>query len=98
MTRKYVKQFPIFVCLIALGLSHTALLEAQNIKADESDKRLSAKEKTQFLRVTKDRNNEPLAMQTAITRYRPEQGELVVDLIGWSAKSSNTQYDSRFYL
>lgn len=37
---------------------------------------------TQFLRVTKDGAGKPLAMQTAITRYRPEKGELVVDLVG----------------
>jgi len=39
-------------------------------------------EKTKFLRVTNDDNGNPLAMQTAITRYRPAKGELVVDLIG----------------
>ena len=37
---------------------------------------------TQFLRVTKDKSGKPLAMQTAITRYRPEKGDLVVDLVG----------------
>lgn len=37
---------------------------------------------TQFLRVTKDETGKPLAMQTAITRYRPKQGDLVVDLVG----------------
>lgn len=36
----------------------------------------------QFLRVTKDDAGKPLAMQTAITRYRPKEGDLVVDLIG----------------
>ena len=39
-------------------------------------------ELTQFLRVTKDGAGKPLAMQTAITRYRPEKGDLVVDLVG----------------
>ena len=37
---------------------------------------------TQFLRVTNDASGEPLALQTAITRYRPAKGDLVVDLIG----------------
>ncbi|MFK7768780.1 MAG: hypothetical protein AB8B55_16280 [Mariniblastus sp.] len=37
---------------------------------------------TQFLRVTKDDSQNPLSMQTAITRYRPAKGELVVDLVG----------------
>ena len=82
MTRKYVKQFPMFVCLIALALSNTALIEAQNINAASPDQKTSADKKTQFLRVTADRGGEPLAMQTAITRYRPEQGDLVVDLVG----------------
>ena len=36
----------------------------------------------EFLRVTKDAAGKPLAMQTAITRYRPKEGELVVDLVG----------------
>ena len=41
-----------------------------------------ASKPNQFLRVTKDDSGKPLAMQTAITRYRPKEGELVVDLIG----------------
>ena len=36
----------------------------------------------EFLRVTKDAAGKPLALQTAITRYRPKEGELVVDLVG----------------
>ena len=41
-----------------------------------------APQPNQFLRVKKDDSGKPLAMQTAITRYRPKEGELVVDLIG----------------
>ena len=41
-----------------------------------------ASQPNQFLRVTKDDAGKPLAMQTAITRYRPKEGDLVVDLIG----------------
>ena len=48
--------------------------DLQTVEGEES--------KNQFLRVTKDDAGKPLAMQTAITRYRPKQGELVVDLIG----------------
>ena len=39
-------------------------------------------EPSKFLRVTNDAAGNPLAMQTAITRYRPNKGDLVIDLIG----------------
>lgn len=39
-------------------------------------------EPTKFLRTVNDSAGKPLAMQTAITRYRPPKGDLVVDLIG----------------
>ena len=39
-------------------------------------------EPTKFLRTVNDSEGKPLAMQTAITRYRPSKGDLVVDLIG----------------
>ena len=42
----------------------------------------SANKPTKFLRVTNDAHGDPSSMQTAITRYRPTQGDLVVDLIG----------------
>jgi hypothetical protein len=82
MTQKYINQFPLFLCLVALGLSNTSILDAQTVKAINQEKAKSENDKTQFLRVVDDRNDEPIAMQTAITRYRPEQGALVVDLIG----------------
>lgn len=82
MSQKHLNQFPLFLFLIALGLSNTSILDAQGVKAINQKKSDSENEKTQFLRVVKDRNGEPISMQTAITRYRPKQGALVVDLIG----------------
>lgn len=38
--------------------------------------------KTQFLKIRNDKAGNPIALQTAITRYRPKEGELVVDLVG----------------
>ena len=53
-----------------------------NVQTTERSEQKRVSEPTKFLRVTQDAAGEPLAMQTAITRYRPSEGELVVDLIG----------------
>ena len=82
MTQKHFSQFPLFLFLVALGLSNTSILDAQSVKPKSQKKSKSENVKTQFLRVVNDRNGDPLCMQTAITRYRPKQGALVVDLIG----------------
>ncbi|MBI83112.1 MAG: hypothetical protein CMJ81_07945 [Planctomycetaceae bacterium] len=36
---------------------------------------------SKFIRIQTDENDQPLAMQTAITTYRPKRGNLIVDLI-----------------
>ena len=82
MTQRYAKTFSRFLCVIAFGFSNVAWLNAQTAEANKQAPSQLAKSKTQFLRVLNDRNGQPLALQTAITRYRPQQGELVVDLIG----------------
>ena len=40
------------------------------------------KQESKFLRIRKDTNGEPIAMQTSIARYKPDQGDVIVDLIG----------------
>jgi hypothetical protein len=42
----------------------------------------NANEASKFLRIRKNSAGETLAMQTSIARYRPAQGDLIVDLIG----------------
>ncbi len=87
------KRFPIMLCVAAIGLTTTSLLEAQTIRSREKSRAAKSDvngsqsdnkkaNKTEFLRVINTDNGEPRTMQTAITRYRPLAGELVVDLIG----------------
>jgi hypothetical protein len=83
---------PTFCILTAIGLggltSVDAQVESKPGKASGNDSAETARRKptesgpTKFLRVVRDDSGKPLAMQTAITRYRPDQGELVIDLIG----------------
>ncbi len=82
MAQKHIKTFSGLLCVIAFGFSNVAWLNAQTDETNQQLPSQLAKSKSQFLRVLNDRNEEPLALQTAITRYRPQQGELVVDLIG----------------
>jgi hypothetical protein len=85
---KIKKRIPLMICVAAMGLSATSLLEAQSARqnratpATDATSASSRKTKTEFLRVTQSDTGEPQFMQTAITRYRPPTGELVVDLIG----------------
>lgn len=43
---------------------------------------VEAKEASKFLRIRKDASGDPVAMQTSIARYRPNDGDVIVDLIG----------------
>ena len=72
---------------LAMSLGFEAFCFGQQAEKAEANtaERLDTpvkKQPTQFLRVTKDKSENPIAMQTAITRYRPGKGELVIDLIG----------------
>ncbi len=66
----------------ALGICTASLVKAQSPQSNPRTAADVNRPKTPFLRVTKTESGEPVAMQTAITRYRPAAGELVVDLIG----------------
>jgi len=80
------------VCLFtAIGLGGYSLAKGQvatNAQQDAKDDRavagrqVATPQPTRFLRVKRNDSGKPLALQTAITRYRPEQGDLVIDLIG----------------
>lgn len=73
-------------CLAAIGLIPLPQVDAQrsSMSADPSAKETqdAQMQPTEFLRVTMSESGEPESLQTAITRYRPAQGDLVVDLIG----------------
>lgn len=68
----------LFCLLILVALSHGVTARAEEKPADKKA------EKTEFLRVTRDEKNKPLAMQTAIVRYVPADPAKpgpIVDLI-----------------
>lgn len=84
--------WPAVWLLTAIGLGSYASLDAQTVTKPGSDRRTAAAEDhgesetepspTEFLRVKRDAAGRPVALQTAITRYRPQEGELVIDLVG----------------
>jgi hypothetical protein len=83
---------PALSLFTALGLCGISLVKAQvetktqkrgeNTPTTAASSKTSKSTPTKFLRVQRDDSGKPLSMQTAITRYRPEQGDLVIDLIG----------------
>ena len=54
------------------------------VTAEAEPPALETKEKdaSKFLRMRKNDNGDTVAMQTSIARYRPDQGDVIVDLIG----------------
>lgn len=79
------------VVFLLTSLSYSGSFEAMAQTAQSAQKkskssahRPSSKQAspTKFLRIKRDDANKPQSMQTAITRFRPSQGDLVVDLIG----------------
>ena len=80
---------PTILLLSSVGISTHVQAQQETPQArstpnnQDSERNVKAKsEPTRFLRVVQDESGNPLSMQTAITRYRPANGELVVDLIG----------------
>ena len=58
--------------------------EKGTVKAEEQAQEHSQEKKTQFIRVRRNEQNEPLALETAVVRYVRKDGEkqVAVDLIG----------------
>jgi len=82
-----IKLIPTFVLVTSLGFGFTHLTFGQTDSKSHAspNKQQTDKQKTaptKFLQVVNDAAGKPKAMQTAITRYRPAKGDLVVDLIG----------------
>jgi hypothetical protein len=89
---------PAIALIATLGLENSILAQSSGaqlsgaqsarVPVPQLDKSSSAKStsnkssQTKYIRVTRTTSGAPLAMQTAITRFRPAKGELVVDLIG----------------
>ena len=74
-----------FTCLICLMQTH--VLRAQTVaeapvQAEAVEAATETAKESKFLRLRKDSNGDPLALQTSIARYRPADGDVLVDLIG----------------
>lgn len=52
------------------------------VTAEAEPSTFAEKEASKFLRMRKNADGETVAMQTSIARYRPDQGDVIVDLIG----------------
>jgi hypothetical protein len=67
-----------------LWLALAALFLAQLAFADQPKAEPKKKAATKFLRIQRDKDDDPIALQTAIVRYVPKTGEggVTVDLIG----------------
>ncbi len=55
---------------------------ASQVTAEAAPPATEAKSKSKFLRMRNDAKGTPVAMQTSIARYRPTDGDVIVDLIG----------------
>ncbi len=80
-----VSQITRLLILTSLGLANCSLANGQAAATVDGivfQSRTSHKPKTQYLRVTKDDQGQPQALQTAMTRFQAEDGNLIIDLIG----------------
>lgn len=80
------KKIVLLLTLSTMFLSDGRFVLAQ--KHSDSDVQANRRErskkpaKTKFIRLTRDVDGKPAALQTSITRYQSEDGRLLVDLIG----------------
>jgi hypothetical protein len=73
------------VMLTSLGLANCSLLSGQTVAGDHGiavQTSQAAGAKTRYLRVSKDDQGRPQALQTAMTRFRGKDKDVIVDLIG----------------
>ena len=76
-------------CLVLAGLRGTAQAEEPADKAAEP--------RAKYLRITRDTDDEPIALQTAIVHFAPADaagGELTVDLVGAVHVGEKSYYDA----
>ena len=71
----------VWLVTCSLVAVHSATGWAQ-VTAEAEAPVVAEKEPSKFLRIRKDASGQELAMQTSIARYRPDQGDVIVDLIG----------------
>ncbi|MDA8563912.1 hypothetical protein N9L06_05615 [Mariniblastus sp.] len=67
--------------LVAVHASIGSAQSAQ-VTAEAEPTLVAEKEASKFLRIRKNASGDPVSMQTSIARYRPDQGDVIVDLIG----------------
>lgn len=85
-----------FLALVALGLVGIAAgLQADDKKKSSPDSKQKKSAQERFVRILKDKDGTPIAMQTSITRYVRKEGaeELVIDLIGVVHIGEKKYYD-----
>ena len=77
-------RFPLFVVLTSLGLNIHAFLQGQEaaIESRQKEEATETEQATEFLRIRRDAEGKPVALQTAIVRYRNKKNTILVDLIG----------------
>lgn len=78
-------RLPLFVILTSIGLNIHTFLQGQdtpNSGSDPANTISDAETASEFLRIRRDSEGNPVALQTAIVRYRNKNQTLLVDLIG----------------
>ncbi len=76
---------PVVVVLTSLGLNVHSFLQGQETPIGDADPKKTVSEtdsESEFLRIRRDAEGNPLALQTAIVRYRNKNRTVLVDLIG----------------
>lgn len=88
MSQKRI-QLPLFVLLTSLGFNMLATLYGQETEQSKSLVRVTdaksgagKSDETRFLRIRRDEDGKPLALQTAIVRYENKAKTMLIDLIG----------------
>lgn len=76
-------QIPLFLVLSSLGLqSWLSGQNSQEIAPEKHKEAATLQSTSEFLRIRRDAEGNPVALQTAIVRYRNKKKTVLVDLIG----------------
>lgn len=77
-------QFPLFIVLTSLGLNFQSFLHGQEsaVEVPSQEAVTKSDQATEFLRIRRDAEGNPVALQTSIVRYRNKKETILVDLIG----------------
>lgn len=82
---------PLVRGLASVGI--VALLASVSTEATGTEKKKDAEESIQFIRLTHDDDDEPIAMETAVNRLTNADGSIVVDLIAAVHVADPEYYD-----